>query len=165
MLRHLFCTSLLGVSASALATSPHQPPFLNHTLSWNQTSISNHTLVEDAGGNAQDASALCDYSVSFDKLADLQDAINAPSGSSKAKGTMRTDCIAAYALETLINMLDTAYHNYTVVNDGYNKEFGFYITYMKDVVTSTLNDAIMFDVSNANSNEEIAPLGPGMQCA
>jgi len=137
---------------------------VNQTTSSNQTALLNHTLIEQDSNKGDDQSTFCDYTVSFDSLADLQTAIDAKPGSSGAKGTIRTDCIAAYALEALISMLDTAYNNYTIVNDGYNKEFGYYIAYMKNVVTTTLNDVLMFDVSDDNSLQVLPALGPGMQC-
>ena len=113
---------------------------------------------------------ICDYSVSFNSLSDLNLAIatselSSPiTGSIKPKGTMRSDCIAAYALDALINMLDTAYNNYTIINDGYDKEFGFYVTYMRKTVAFALDNSFMFNTSDPATADVIAPLGPGMKC-
>ena len=113
---------------------------------------------------------ICDYTVTFDTLIDLNLAIAMSELTSpvtlsvKPKGTMRTDCIAAYALNALINMLDTAYNNYTVINDGYDKEFNFYVTYMKKAVAASLDNSFMFNTSGSATEDVIAPLGPGMKC-
>ena len=113
---------------------------------------------------------MCDYTVTFDTLADLNLAIatselSSPiTGSVKSKGTMRSDCIAAYALGALINMLDTAYNNYTVINNGYDTEFGFYVTYMRKTVAFALDNSFMFNTSDPATADVIAPLGPGMKC-
>ncbi|KAJ5901127.1 glycoside hydrolase [Penicillium tannophilum] len=62
---------------------------------------------------------------------------------SAASGDMRSDCIAVYALQTLITMLDTAYDNYTNVNSGYDDLFGYYVTYMEDLVPTILDTELL----------------------
>ena len=106
-------------------------------------------------GLGSDNFTMCDYTVAFDTLADLGLSIatgeltSPVTGSVHPKGTMRSDCVAAYALDALITMLDTAYNNYTVINDGYDKEFDFYITYMKKTVAWVLDNSFMFNTAAA----------------
>lgn len=97
---------------------------------------------------------VCDFSKTYKDLDNLSD----------ASKSLRTDCIAVYTLETLITMLDAAYADYKSVDDGYDKEFGYYVTYMKKVVPSVLGNSFMFDESHATSALHIPPLGPGMKC-
>lgn len=104
----------------------------------------------------------CDYTASYKTLSDLNMAIAGQDNPSH--GTMRSDCVAAYALDTLITMLDTAYDNYTVINQGYNEEFDFYVKYMKKTVPSVIDNELMFDTSNETPTEAIPPLGPLMKC-
>ena len=120
---------------------------------------------------------ICNYSAKFDSLFGLNVAI-AESGLANATGpfvgggigsifsnlTVRSDCIAVYTLQALLATMDTAYNNYTVVNDGYDKEFGYYITYMEKIVPEVIDGVVMFDAANASAAESMAPVGPGMQC-
>jgi hypothetical protein len=126
---------------------------------------------DDLSGFADGNFTVCDYTVTFDTLSDLNLAIattdlSSPiTGSLQPKGTMRADCIAAYALQALINMLDTAYNNYTVINDGYDKEFDFYVTYMKKAVAYSLDNTFMFNTSApTEGGGRISAPGPGMKC-
>jgi hypothetical protein len=96
----------------------------------------------------------CDYSRTFANLDDLN----------AASDGMRLECLAAYAMETLITMLDTAYDNYNSVNDGYDEEFEYYVKSIHNLVPSVLSNSFMFDVVNAHSWSDIAPPGPGMSC-
>jgi chitinase len=96
----------------------------------------------------------CDYSKTFANLDDLN----------AASDGMRLECLAAYAMETLITMLDAAYDNYTSVNDGYDKEFGFYVTYIQNLVPDVLAKSFMFDRASQTNRMAIPPLGPGMKC-
>ena len=121
-------------------------------------------------GFAPDNFKVCDYTVSFDTLFDLGAAITASdlvtpiTSPVKFEGTKRSDCIAAYALKSLITMLDKAYNNYTMVNDGYDEEFDFYVTFMEKTVAFALDNTFMFNTKDETSTENIAPLGPGMKC-
>ncbi|CAD0113390.1 unnamed protein product [Aureobasidium uvarum] len=96
---------------------------------------------------------VCDFSKTFKNLDDL----------SAAADGLRSDCIAVYTLETLITMLDAAYANYTSVNDGYDEEFGYYVTYIKKLVPAVLGNSFMFDESHATKYMAIPPVGTGMQ--
>ena len=124
----------------------------------------------DAGYAPEDYQ-ICNYTATYDSLGDLNLDL-AESGVDSImldplftpKGTMRTDCVEYYALDALINMLQTAYNNYTVVDDGYDKEFGYYITYMQNLVPEVLQGSFMFDTANATDTMNMAPVGPGMAC-
>ena len=134
--------------------------------------------IDDSGnaGYAPENYTVCDYSVKYDSLFDLDAAITesgllaavAPFtpgiGKLTGGGTLRSDCVAAYALHALIIMMDTAYGNYTSVNDGYDKEFGYYIKYMEKTVPEIIDNVFMFDTSKATATEAMAPVGPGMKC-
>jgi chitinase len=96
----------------------------------------------------------CDYTKRF---ADLDD-LNAFSDG------LRSECLAAYAMETLITMLDTAYDNYTSVNDGYDEEFGYYVKSIHNLVPGVLQNSFMFDMANSHSWTTTPPVGPGMSC-
>ncbi|THX32417.1 hypothetical protein D6D10_08112 [Aureobasidium pullulans] len=94
----------------------------------------------------------CDYTKTFENLDDLN----------AASDGMRTECLAAYAMSTLITMLDTAYDNYTSVNDGYDEEFGYYVTYIQKLVPIVLDKSFMFNVTKVAQYGNISPPGPGM---
>ncbi|GAB7357175.1 hypothetical protein MBLNU459_g8166t1 [Dothideomycetes sp. NU459] len=94
----------------------------------------------------------CDYTKTFDNLDDLN----------AASDGLRVECLAVYAMSTLITMLDTAYDNYTSVNDGYDEEFGYYVTYIQKLVPTVLDKSFMFDVASETDSEDIPPPGPGM---
>jgi chitinase len=108
----------------------------------------------DDNGYREEDLQLCDYTRKFDTLDDL----------SAATDVLRSDCIDFYALQTLITMLDAAYGNYTSVNDGYDEEFGYYVTYIEKLVPSVLDNSFMFDEAHATTTGNIPPAGPGMQC-
>lgn len=109
----------------------------------------------------------CDYSRKFKNLDELQAA--ATSGSNDGSAPMRSDCIAVYSVQALLQMLDDAEANYTAVNDGYDAEFNYYVTYMLNAVDSILKNQFMFDMSKAyppggddpNTNY---PNGTGLNC-
>lgn len=92
--------------------------------------------------------------MTFDNLDDLN----------AASDGLQVECLAAYAMSTLISMLDTAYNNYTSVNDGYDEEFGHYVTYIQKLVPTVLDKSFMFDVASETPQEVITPPGPGMSC-
>jgi chitinase len=108
---------------------------------------------DDDGSFGPEDGVPCDYTLTFNNLDDL----NAVSDG------MRVQCLAAYALNTLITMLDTAYDNYTSVNDGYDQEFDFYVTYIEKLVPRVLDTSFMFDeVKSAGSGFPFP--GKGMSC-
>ncbi|KAK4545949.1 hypothetical protein LTR36_002513 [Oleoguttula mirabilis] len=107
---------------------------------------------DDDGDFGDEDFILCDYSLVFNDLDDL----------GAAAGGLRTDCIAVYALETLVTMLDTAYANYTVVNDGYDEVFDSYVTYMQNLVQPVLDTSFMFDTDATTDTMDIPVAGPGM---
>ncbi|THY23807.1 glycoside hydrolase [Aureobasidium pullulans] len=91
----------------------------------------------------------CDYTRAFSDLDDLN----------AASDGLRTECLAAYAMSTLITMLDTAYDNYTSVNDGYDEEFGYYVTYVKKLVPKVLDTSFMFDMKKSTGGYPYPGLG------
>ena len=99
---------------------------------------------------------VCDYSITFDSLDDL----NAHSGS------LRSDCMAAYTLEVLISMLDVAYTNYTTnVTDGYDALFDYYVKYINKLVPEVLENEFMWNMSTTEEYNLYLPnVGYGMNC-
>ena len=82
---------------------------------------------------------------------------------------MRTDCVVFYTLQVLIKMLDTAYDNYTNVNNGYDGMFTYYVEYMNDLVLQILYNKLMFvgDGGNLAGTEIVGAspvFGEGMNC-
>lgn len=63
-----------------------------------------------------------------------------------------------------MTMLDVAYADYNSVNDGYDEEYGYYVTYMKKLVPSVLDNIFMFDRASTTTNMNIPVTGEGMQC-
>lgn len=57
-----------------------------------------------------------------------------------------------------------AYDNYTAVNDGYDEEFGYYVTYITKLVPSVLDKVLMFDRADTTNTMSIPLPGTGMQC-
>ncbi|KAK5111586.1 hypothetical protein LTR85_011815 [Meristemomyces frigidus] len=141
------CPDGIGPVAPSLPSGAPSAPAVS-------TSSSNGT--SDAGDDDDDFGdsnyQSCDYSLLFNNLDDLN----------AAAGGLRTDCISVYALETLITMLDTAYANYTTINDGYDEEFGYYVTYMENLVQPTLDTSVMFAANLSTDTMEISVAGPGM---
>lgn len=90
--------------------------------------------------------------VTFATLEDLQN----------AQGGMDTFCVSLYTLQTLIAMLETAYANYTDVNNGYDDVFGYYVTYMMNLVPEILEDAFMWNMSTTGDNAIVPNIGYGM---
>ncbi|KAK3690963.1 Glucan endo-1,3-alpha-glucosidase agn1 [Vermiconidia calcicola] len=162
-------SALLYAFTSGLAT-PRDLPALAELLD---------QLVDDPGnaGYAPEDYAVCDYSLEYDSLFDLNAAIASSAltattgpfaetaGTLAGGGTMRSDCVSAYALHALINMLNTAWANYTSVNDGYDKEFGYYLKYMEETVPEIIDNVFMFDTSTGTILQTfmMPPVGPGMQ--
>ncbi|KAJ5195437.1 uncharacterized protein N7498_008875 [Penicillium cinerascens] len=122
----------------------------------NQTYASNGTGSEVDSGYDDDYQ-LCDYSWTYDSLEEL----------SSAATDMRTDCVAFYTLKVLIKMLDTAYDNFTNVNNGYDEMFTYYVEYMNDLVPQILYTKLMFvgDGGNPAGTELVGAMpvfGEGM---
>lgn len=109
---------------------------------------------DDDDDNDEDDAPVCDYSITFDNLDDLN----------AASGDFVSSCLVVYALETLITMLDTAYANYTSVNDGYDEEFGYYVTYIEKLVPAVLDNNFMFNESITTDTMLIPAPGYGMNC-
>lgn len=126
---------------------------LNETYSDNGTGSS-----VDSGYDDDDDYTPCDYTKTFKSLDDL----------SSSAGDLRSDCVAVYALQVLIDMLDTAYANYTDVNNGYDDLFGYYVTYIDKLVPNILQDAFMFNITSDDENWKnvggLPELGYGMDC-
>lgn len=119
----------------------------------------NQTYTNNGTGNEVDLYddfELCDYTMTYGSLDDL---------SSAADG-MRADCLAFYTMQVLIDMLDKAYDNYTNVNDGYDELFGYYVTYMNDLVPQILETELMLVGSGDEGISTPAGItfGPGMAC-
>ncbi|KAK3938836.1 glycoside hydrolase superfamily [Diplogelasinospora grovesii] len=92
-------------------------------------------------------------SMTFSTLEDLQ---NAQGGIGDAR------CVSLYTLQTLIAMLDTAYANYTDVNNGYDAVFGYYVTYMMKLVPEILENAFMWNMSTTGQYAVVPNVGYGM---
>lgn len=124
----------------------------------NQTFSNNGTGSEESSGYDDNSDfALCDYTLTFNSLDDL----------SAASGSLRSDCIAAYTMQVLIDMLNTAYANYTDVNNGYDDMFGYYVTYIEDLVPEILKAGFMFNITDNQHWDTIGflpDLGYGMNC-
>ena len=153
----LVVSFLLFASVSSLATPGHYTSRLQPRRPKDDGDSINPGIV----GLHADYEA-CDYSVSYETLDDLNADITGKL--SEARGTIRSDCIAVYALDALITMLDTAYKNYTDVNKGYDEEFGYYIKYMEKLVPSILDNSFMFDTSEDTPTMAMSKMGPAMKC-
>lgn len=112
------------------------------------------TTADDDDNYAPEDYIPCDYTKTFHNLDDLN----------AASAGLRSQCLAAHAMQTLITMLDTAYDNYNSVNNGYDNEFANYVTYVKKLVPTVLDKSFMFNVAKETLYEPISPPGPGMSC-
>jgi hypothetical protein len=87
---------------------------------------------------------------------------------STASENLRSNCVAAYTIKVLIDILDMAYTNYTDINNGYDAMFGYYVTYIEHLVPEILKAAFMFNISNSGTNwdniGDLPNLGYGMRC-
>ncbi len=81
-----------------------------------------------------------------------------------SQGLIRSDCIATYTLQTLMSMWDTAYANYTDINNGYDDLFGYYVTYMENLVPAMLENDFMWNMSITGFNAIVPTVGSGMNC-
>ena len=91
------------------------------------------------------AESLCDLTLTFDTLNDLQG----------ARGSFLDQCTDYYALNTLYTMLNDTMVNYTAANAGYDSVFGDYVTYTKEMIPALLN------VFMADSTPNAIDGGPG----
>lgn len=123
------------------------------TSSGSSTSTSQLDQAEEDQFNGETGIS-CDYSQKFNDL----DALNTAASNYEAA------CLSVYSLQALISMLDTAYDNYTSVNDGYDEEFGYYMTYIKNLVPVVLDTNFMFNGTNKANPGAFPPLGYGMNC-
>jgi chitinase len=80
----------------------------------------------------------------------------------QAQASLPDYCIPRITLETLVTMLDTAYANYSNVNNGYDEMFGYYTTYMMKLVPEILADAFMWNMSTTGENALVPNVGYGM---
>ncbi|KAL4739555.1 glycoside hydrolase superfamily [Aspergillus similis] len=72
-------------------------------------------------------------------------------------------CLAPLTMNTLLNRLQTAYDNYTDVNNGYDEMFEYYVKYIEKVVPSVLTYAFMWNWSITEQNQLIPEIGYGME--
>lgn len=138
--------------ASAGCTSGCTAPSDSDSVATDDGDDDDNDDADDDDNYLPEAYTPCDYYLTFDNLDDLN----------AASGGLRVECLAAYALDTLITMLDTAYDNYTSVNDGYDEEFGYYVTYIKKLVPSVLDTSFMFDKKKSTGG--VPYPGLGMSC-
>jgi chitinase len=110
----------------------------------------NQTYADNGAGDEYKSSLdededfeVCDYS-QIDQFKNLDELAS-------ASGDIRPDCLAVYTLQTLITMLDTAYDNYTDVNNGYDDLFGYYVTYMEDMVPTILDTELLMEGDGVNT--------------
>lgn len=79
----------------------------------------------------EDSPDPCDLSRYFSSWEDLQDATDIPD-----------ICMPMYAMQVLMDILDTALKNYTDVNNGYDEKFGYYVKYLRDMVPHAIDEVI-----------------------
>jgi hypothetical protein len=82
----------------------------------------------------------CDFSLSFPSL----DALSA------ASSKYSDFCNTVYALDVLINDANTVLTNYTAINTDYDSLFGYYVTYVHDMIPSALNKYLYDDTGLAH---------------
>jgi hypothetical protein len=92
--------------------------------------------------------------MTFSSLADLLAAQGIPDS-----------CLPLYSLQTLINMLDATYDNYTNnVNNGYDSVYSYYITAMDNTITNSL-DNLMWNMNSPRTTGVLPyDVGNGMNC-
>ena len=106
-------------------------------------------------GDDEDDDDWGDFSCPSTKYAVLEDLQNAQS-------SIPSHCLGRMTLDTLGTMLDTAYNNYTDVNNGYDDVFGYYVTYMNKLIPEVLVDAFAFNLSTTGENAIMPDTGFGM---
>ncbi|MCJ1310400.1 hypothetical protein MMC25_004064 [Agyrium rufum] len=118
----------------------------------NGTCGDNPSDLGDDGVWASEGFVACDYSRTLSSLDDLN----------SAAGGLRTDCLAVYTLQVLIDMLNTAYTNYTNVNSGYDEIFRYYVTYMEKLVPQVAANEFMFNSSTIGQYATFPNVGFGI---
>jgi chitinase len=93
--------------------------------------------------------------IHFSYLEDLKTAQDA--------GKIPDHCVAQMTLKTLTILLQTAYDNYTDVNNGYDEMFGYYVKYIEKVVPAVLESAFMWNMS-IPTDAVVPEIGYGMTC-
>lgn len=113
---------------------------------------------------------LCNFAANFKSLNQLNDAVDSTNGcraastsESETKRSMRSDCIALYTPQALANMLDSALYNYSAVNNNYNEDYKYYVTYTRHLVPISIDNKLMFRTKDATDTMDLAPVGPGME--
>jgi hypothetical protein len=79
----------------------------------------------------EDTPDLCDLSLHFSSWEALQAATDIPEL-----------CMPMYAMQVLMDTLNTALRNYTDVNNGYDEKFGYYVKYLRGMVPEVINKVI-----------------------
>ncbi|KAH2378148.1 hypothetical protein KXV98_005294 [Aspergillus fumigatus] len=79
----------------------------------------------------EDTPDLCDLSLHFSSWEALQAATDIPEL-----------CMPMYAMQVLMDTLNTALRNYTDVNNGYDENFGYYVKYLRGMVPEVINKVI-----------------------
>ncbi|KAM3064854.1 hypothetical protein ACMFMF_011694 [Clarireedia jacksonii] len=85
---------------------------------------------DDEFDSNANSTAPCDYSLSFETLADLEAVADQYS----------VYCAEIYGLMALSAELTAAYANYTNVNNGYDDAFAYYVKYVRDEVPSAMTE-------------------------
>ncbi|KAL3477790.1 glycoside hydrolase superfamily [Aspergillus californicus] len=91
----------------------------------------------------------------FPSLAGLEAAVDS--------GGIADYCLAPLTLGTLLWQLQTAYDNYTDVNNGYDEMFEYYVKYIEKVVPSVLTYSFMWNWSITEDTQVIPEIGYGME--
>lgn len=144
------CDASAGCTSGCTAPPALNPP--TTTASSSTGTATPVTTADDYDNYGPEDYIPCDYTKTFANL----EVLNA------AADGLRVECLAAYAMRTLITMLDTAHNKYTSVNNDYDKEFGHYVTYIRRLVPSVLDNSFMFDDKKSTGGFPYA--GRGMSC-
>ena len=87
------------------------------------------SCTDDFTDPACQATSSCDLTRSFPDL----DSLNA------AAGSFPDQCTDYYALNTLYTILEASLANYTAANSGYDKVFGDYVDYTKEMIQQAIS--------------------------
>jgi chitinase len=112
-----------------LRTSLFQSYHLGGTTDWAVDLQADYGPDDIDSDEDSDSTAPCDFTLSFDSLADLENMARQYS----------VYCSEVYAVQTLSNELVGALANYTDVNNGYDTLFGYYVDYVQDMIPEALN--------------------------
>lgn len=88
-----------------------------------------YTCDDDDTSTACALSWACDLSQSYATVDDLDSAVS----------TYPEQCMPYYVVDTLYNILTASMDNYTVANEDYDKYFGYYQEYVRDMVPDAIN--------------------------